>query len=193
LTFTLHGDTLYFMKNKFSDFGREISYYRKIKGVSIKDTAGAIGIDRTYLSRIENGHEKPSKELFWKIVNFFDLTDDRNVVMNLANQIGLIPEVAYGRREVQTDMKDQMKPETGIQELKEVKVTVDPAKSAVLYTDSVFVTRSQYGLVFDFAQAMGSSNEHMIVSRIGMSEEHAKALLKVLESKLKESIKSKAN
>ena len=64
-----------------------------------------------------------------------------------------------------------------------------PADKPILYTDSVFVTASPFGIVMDVAQSMGSSNQQSVVARIGMSKDHAKALLKVLQEKLAESEK----
>jgi hypothetical protein len=65
----------------------------------------------------------------------------------------------------------------------------------VLYTDSVFVTSGRFGVVLDFAQAVGSTNQQNVVARIGMSKEHALALLNVLEKKVKETfgVKSEKN
>jgi hypothetical protein len=65
----------------------------------------------------------------------------------------------------------------------------------VLYSDSVFVTAGKFGVVFDFAQSVGSTNQQNVVARIGMSKEHALALLNVLEKKVKETfgVKSEKN
>jgi selenocysteine lyase/cysteine desulfurase len=65
----------------------------------------------------------------------------------------------------------------------------------VLYTDSVFVTTGKFGVVLDFAQSMGSTNQQNVVARVGMSKEHALALLNVLEKKVKETfgVKSEKN
>jgi hypothetical protein len=54
----------------------------------------------------------------------------------------------------------------------------------VLYTDLASVSASPTGIVLDFAQRMLASNQANIVSRIGMSREHALALLNVLKGQL---------
>jgi hypothetical protein len=65
----------------------------------------------------------------------------------------------------------------------------------VLYSDSVFITTGQFGVVFDFAQSVGSTNQQNVIARVGMSKEHALALLNVLEKKVKETfgVKSEKN
>lgn len=65
----------------------------------------------------------------------------------------------------------------------EIKV---PEGTNVLYCDSAFVTASNFGIVIDFAQSMASTNSQTVVSRIGMSKEHAEAMLKVLQQKVVE-------
>lgn len=67
----------------------------------------------------------------------------------------------------------------------ELKINV-PEGTNILYCDSAFVTASNFGIVFDFAQRMASTDTQTVVSRIGMSKEHVEALLKVLQQKLVE-------
>ncbi len=59
-------------------------------------------------------------------------------------------------------------------------VNVNPEKTPVNYTENVFMTTSEDGLVLDFCQKLGSTNQLQIVSRIGMSRSHAKKFLKEL-------------
>lgn len=59
-----------------------------------------------------------------------------------------------------------------------------PDSVAVLYSDSTFFTISDYGVVLDFAQRMGPTNQQNIVARIGMSKEHARVLIEKLSGLL---------
>lgn len=82
------------------------------------------------------------------------------------------------------DTKEKNKEATQTAPIKlEVKV---PEGTNVLYCDSAFITASNFGIVFDFAQSMASTNSQTVVSRIGMSRNHAEAMLKVLEQKIVE-------
>jgi len=60
-----------------------------------------------------------------------------------------------------------------------VNVNLAADKVQILYTDSVFITSNNYGIVFNVAQSIDDKNQQ-VVTRIGMSKEHAKALLDVL-------------
>ncbi len=55
----------------------------------------------------------------------------------------------------------------------------------ILYTDSVFINKTPYGVNFEIAQNLGSLQKQQVVARIGMSLEHAKALLDVMTKVLK--------
>lgn len=66
-------------------------------------------------------------------------------------------------------MDEQQKPQH--------KVNLNPDTTPVLYTDNVFMTSNDFGIVIDFGQKMGPTNETKIVSRLGMSREHAKKFL----------------
>lgn len=61
-----------------------------------------------------------------------------------------------------------------------------PNNLSVLYTDSMFVTPSKFGIVLDFAQSVGPTNQQNVVVRVGMSREHARAMIEVVKSKLDE-------
>lgn len=66
----------------------------------------------------------------------------------------------------------------------EPKVTVDAARTPVFYTNSVFVASDDLGVVLDFAQKIGPTTDQNVVARVGMSAEHAKRLVKVLNDHL---------
>ncbi|MCL4360644.1 hypothetical protein M1555_05345 [Patescibacteria group bacterium] len=66
-----------------------------------------------------------------------------------------------------------------------MNVNVNLDTTPVLYTDNVSLTINQDGLVMDFMQKLGPTNQLRIVARIGMSRDHAKKLYKVLGDQLK--------
>ena len=51
----------------------------------------------------------------------------------------------------------------------------------VLYTDNVLMTVNPDGVVLDFCQRLGKTNQVRVVARIGMSREHAKKFIAQLE------------
>lgn len=60
------------------------------------------------------------------------------------------------------------------------QVSLNMDTTPVLYTDNVFMTANPDGVVLDVTQRVGSTNQVRIVSRIGMSREHAKKFVNEL-------------
>jgi hypothetical protein len=59
----------------------------------------------------------------------------------------------------------------------QLQVDVNLDTTPILYTDNIFMTTDENGVVFDIGQKLGPTNKLRIVSRIGMSREHAKKFL----------------
>lgn len=60
------------------------------------------------------------------------------------------------------------------------QVNLNPEKTTILYTDTVFMNVNEDGVIFDICQKVGNSNQLQVVSRIGMSREHAQKFVKKL-------------
>ena len=64
-----------------------------------------------------------------------------------------------------------------------------PKEAVILYASNVHIHVSKFGVVLDVSQQVGSTKRHVVVSRVGMSREHAKALceqlLRLLQGKPK--------
>lgn len=61
-----------------------------------------------------------------------------------------------------------------------LEVSVNPDTTPVLYTDNIQLAANEDGVVLDIGQRLGTTNQVRIVTRVGMSREHAKKLLKAL-------------
>ncbi len=61
-----------------------------------------------------------------------------------------------------------------------VQISVNLDTTPIFYTDNVNITVNPDGVVLDIMQRLGPSNQARIVSRIGMSREHAKKFLEKL-------------
>lgn len=66
----------------------------------------------------------------------------------------------------------------------EVQINLNLDTTPVFYTDNILMTSNEDGVVLDVGQKVGPSNQLRIVSRIGMSRNHAKKFLKELGSLL---------
>lgn len=57
---------------------------------------------------------------------------------------------------------------------KQASVNINLDTTPILYTDNIYITANNDGLVLDVMQRLGPTKKVRIVSRIGMSREHAK-------------------
>lgn len=162
--------------------GQEIRNYRKAAKQSLETTAGVLGIDRSHLNKIELGIYKPSEKLLNQIIAHFSVEGIKaNRLRDLLTH-GPVEHVVVEGIQRKEEMKET-KSEITVEQ-PSVQVTIDPAKVQVLYTDSTFVNSSDYGLVLDVAQTAPGNSQQFIVARIGMSFEHAKKLVEVMNDHL---------
>lgn len=61
---------------KYENIGKRIKEKRIAKGITQESLAEQLGIDSSFLSRIENGHNKASLESYIKICEILDTTLD---------------------------------------------------------------------------------------------------------------------
>lgn len=84
------------------------------------------------------------------------------------------------------------------QNKQEQKINVNTQSTPVIYTDNIFMTTNNFGVVLDVGQRLANTNQIQVISRIGMSREHAKKfveelgkLLAMTEGQVQTSAKSK--
>ena len=169
-------DTLNHTMKNYSSFGEKIKVYRSKKGENVTQAAKSLNLHRTYLSKLENGHFQPSTGLIDRLVAYYKLnTQEVSDLYRLGGygKKGVIMQI-QNRKEVDHMESNKI---LGTQEQNQaVEVNVQ-SNTPVLYSDAVFVTSSDYGVVLDFGQRLGSTNKRNITSRVGMSFEHAEAML----------------
>ncbi|OGH06703.1 MAG: hypothetical protein A2W22_02315 [Candidatus Levybacteria bacterium RBG_16_35_11] len=71
-------------------------------------------------------------------------------------------------------MADKKKEEQQQGQQQGMNVNVNLDTTPIFYTDNVYISANPDGVVFDVMQRLGSTNQVRIVSRVGMSREHAK-------------------
>jgi len=158
----------------FKNLGIKLRDLREKTGMGIKEAARVVGVDFSYLAKIEKGQEKPSKSLLNALIYHYGVSnvDQANRLFALAGYMRI------GGKEVEKmatkDLKDQVKKQSTIRM---------PIDMPILYSDAVTVNANQFGFVLNFTQQLGPG-EKLVVSRIGMSQEHIKALIKVLNGLL---------
>ena len=70
------------------------------------------------------------------------------------------------------------KKEDSAQPAQQINLNLDT--TPVFYTDNIYMTTNPDGVVLDVAQRVASTNQVRIVTRIGMSREHAKKFVEQL-------------
>lgn len=171
-------------KQNFKKFGLRLREYREKRGDSITFVAHAINVSRTYMSKLENGHEKPSTAVFSSLIRHYSISREeaiRLASLLYGDKAGLILLDYNSEKEVKEKMDDR---KIKLQDQPQgVQVNLAADKVSILYTDSVFITSNPFGIVFNVAQFIDQKNQQ-IVARIGMSRDHAKALAEVLAKHL---------
>lgn len=69
----------------------------------------------------------------------------------------------------------------------ELEININLDTTPVLYTDNIIMTTNEDGVVLDICQKIGNTNKARIVSRIGMSREHAKKFIEHMTKLLDQS------
>jgi transcriptional regulator with XRE-family HTH domain len=163
------------------DFGIKLRKLRKSRGESLTETAKAIPVDRAYLNKIELGSIRPSKRLLEKLLVHFSVEgNDATMLKQLAGHAPLNIAVVAAQGEPHMA---QPFPVAMPQQM--AQVAINPAQTPVLYTDSIIVSASEFGLVLDVAQTFGgAAMQQNVVARIGMSYDHAKKLVAKIQDQI---------
>jgi transcriptional regulator with XRE-family HTH domain len=148
----------------YKTLGSRLKVLREKFKESLAEVSGAVEIEIDTLSNFELGMEKPSEDILLLLISHFGVKEDEAArLWELAN---------YEPH----DSKESSSSKQGM------LVATNDAR--VIYTDLVYVTGNQYGVVINFMQESGPQSQPLIVSRVGMSREHARSLLEVLKQTL---------
>lgn len=149
-------------KTPYRPLGRHLKLLRTRVNESLAEASGAVEIDVRELAGFELGKARPSEEVLLLLISHFGAKDDEAV--------RLWEMAGYGLEKIPVSHMTNTEPQP--------VPTAD--ESRVLYTDTVDIMVNNYGVVMNFMQ--GESGKSMkSVARIGMSREHAKSVLKILE------------
>ena len=156
-----------FRQQVFEELGKELRKLRLQKQLSIAEVSGAVEVDVETMAAWENGEARPSEEVLLLLIGFFDVPDEK------ATRIWSI--AGYNSNGQPQDLIDDMH---------QVGAFVTPQDARILYTDMTHTSASKHGMTINFMQSAGPLGKPMIVSRVGMSREHAENLLKLLQEVL---------
>lgn len=159
----------------FKAFGDRIKFLREQWRQSIDEVSSAIEISKTTLADIESGKVLPDFEVLDMMISHFLLTedqaDDLRELADAGQSNGGVPKNTPGLEELMAKQLVMMLP------------AVDNTK--IIYTDGMHANINDNGVVLQFMQQMPEGNKPAIVSRVGMSREHAEKMVKVLNQTIK--------
>ncbi len=149
----------------FRPLGRRLRQLRDQVNETLAEASGAVEIDVKELAGFELGQSRPSEEVLLLLISHFGVQDDEALALwELAGySINKLPVVHMGN-EYSADNH------TG------------SVEQRILFTDIVDIVVNNYGVVMNFMQSGGPVSQPVPVARVGMSREHAKSVLKVLQS-----------
>lgn len=154
--------------SKFTKLGRVIKSYRLAAEESIEDLSGAVEVEPDFINDLESGKAQPPEDILALIINHLNIEEtEASELWTLAGY-----ETEATRSEEMSD-----------DDAKQLNVNV-PSDKPILYTDRVHVVSNGYGVVLNFIQGVGPNGPAQVVSRVGMSHEHAKSVLEVLQKSL---------
>lgn len=155
----------------YKSLGNRLKRMREKFQESLAEVSGAVEIDVDTLSNIELGKEKPSEDILLLLISHFGIKEDEATNLWELADYGMTP----------AQLTDN---ETA---LARTPVVVLPNDARIVYTDVVHVTVNRHGVVMNFLQEGGPNSQPLIVSRVGMSREHAESILEVLKATLEQS------
>lgn len=156
------------MTTPYKDFGVALRAFRVAANESLEDVSGALEIEPTRLEKFERGEELPSSDLLDLLVSHFSLREgEASRLWDLAG---------YDENEA-IDV-----PKLPMDVMKLTVQVIDP--NQIVFTDSVKVDTNRFGVILSFAQQNGDN--FRIVSKLGMSKEHARKVAKALQESLED-------
>jgi transcriptional regulator with XRE-family HTH domain len=155
--------------------GNKLKNLREKAKESLADVSGAVEIDVKQLASYELGRARPTEDVLLLIISHFGVRDDSAIKMwDLAGYGVVSAQMGY-IAENDSDDVDQ-----------------STAVPKILFTDIVDVIVNNYGVVMNFMQGSGPNAQPVSVAKVGMSREHAKSVLKILEVTLAQTENSAA-
>lgn len=166
------------------NFGKFLKEKREGIHVSVRKLSELTGIDHTLLSRFENNKRKPLPRDLEKIKIALELNSDEFLELSKLGEYIKDSETRVNNSGIQKTKVDKEGGDKTVENKNQGVEMNMPANIHALYSDSTFLSVNPYGVMFDFAQTIRTTNKQNVVARIGMSKEHARVLIEKLRGLL---------
>lgn len=152
-------------KNPYKPLGKRLKELRTQANESLAEVSGAVEIDVMELAGFELGKSRPAEDVLLLLISHFGAKDD--IAIKLWEMAG------YGMDKIPVSHQSN-----------DISTThASTTDDRVLFTDVVDIVVNNYGVIMNFMQS-GPVNSSQTVARVGMSREHAKSILRILQTTL---------
>jgi transcriptional regulator with XRE-family HTH domain len=151
-------------QSPYRSLGRQLKELRTRVNESLAEASGAVEIDARDLAGFELGKSRPAEDVLLLLISHFGVKDDEAVK--------LWEMAGYGMDKI---------PSAQVNNIEQLPLL--SSDNRVLFTDIVDIVVNKYGVVMNFMQT-GPGNSTTNVARVGMSREHAKSILQILQATL---------
>ena len=147
----------------YKPLGKKLKELRSQANESLAEASGAVEIDVRQLASFELGQTRPTEDVLLLLLSHFGVKDNEAVTLwEIAGySMAKIP-VVHMMSDVSNDRNSN-------------------ADDRVLFTDIVDVVVNNYGVVMNFMQNTGPGSQPSTVAKVGMSREHAKSVLQIVQ------------
>ncbi len=154
----------------FRPLGKSLKALRDRVNETLAEASGAVEIDVKQLASYELGQARPNEEVLLLLISHFGAQDDEAVRLWELAGYGMdkIPAALTNTNDNHATSGD----------------------NRILFTDIVDIIVNNYGVVMNFMQSSGPSAKPTTVARVGMSREHAKSVLQILQVTLAQTERS---
>ena len=154
----------------YKPLGRKLKELRVTANESLAEASGAVEIDVRKLASFELGQDRPTEDVLLLLLSHFNVKDEE--------AIKLWEVAGYSTSKI-----------PAIQAIDDLANNQIQTDGQVLFTDVVDVVVNNYGVVMKFMQNSQSA-QPITVAKVGMSREHAKSVLQVLQVTLAQTEKT---
>jgi len=159
-------------QSPFRSLGRQLKQLRTRVNESLAEASGAVEIDAKELASFELGKLRPTEDVLLLLISHFGAKDDE--------AIKLWEMAGYGMEKIPAA------------QMANAELRPQPADNRVLFTDIVDIVVNKYGVIMNFMQT-GPASSNQPVARVGMSREHAKSILQILQATLNKTEQNLSN
>ncbi len=159
------------MSADLKELGIAVRAYRVAAGESVEELADATELSSELLQKIEAGLQKPTIGALEMLGRHYSLRDSE--VRRLLELAG------HNSKDFELDL------EQADIDLRKLTSQYDVLFAPIFYTDMVNVVSNQYGVTINFIQNANGEDKPVVVSRVGMSHQHAESIIQVLQESVK--------